>query len=241
MIRRAVALPPLLAAAIVAFGAFGALPAGASPRSAGAAAVRGQSPTRLARVRSHHRPRVHQRRPPLTGILLVAPADQAAALALALVAAPIAACPNADLIPGPDNLPAIAAATLCLVNQARARYGIDPLVDDAKLDQSARQHNADMIDGNDFVAGGLRHRVGAAGYLPSIGTAYSLGENIAFGVLERATPRAIVDGWDSVAGYLANILDPTFRAFGIAVDATAPAMLAAGPGAATYTLDFGSA
>jgi hypothetical protein len=44
-----------------------------------------------------------------------------------------------------------------------------------------------------------------------------------------------------VPGYLANILDPSFSNFGIAVDASAPAILSTGLSAATYTLDFGSA
>jgi uncharacterized protein YkwD len=234
MIRRTV--PPLLAAAIVALGAFGAAPAGA-------AALPGH-PAHPTTLRSHHRPAAHHRRPRTSGGLLVAPADQAAALALA--PAPIAACPNADLIPNPGNLAAVATATLCLVNQARARHGVDALVDDSSLDQSARSHNDAMINGNFFDPGGLlgdalRRRVLAAGYSASLSTPYSLGENIAFGVLDRGTPRAIVDGWDAVPGYLANILDPSFSNFGIAVDASAPAILSTGLSAATYTLDFGSA
>jgi uncharacterized protein YkwD len=65
-----------------------------------------------------------------------------------------------------------------------------------------------------------------------------VGENIAWGSQELATPRSIVNGWMHSPGHRANILNRRFREIGIGVSRGAPE-----PGfdrAATYATDFGA-
>jgi uncharacterized protein YkwD len=59
--------------------------------------------------------------------------------------AAIGACPDAALAPAPDDLDRVQAATLCLVNQERARVGLGALDDQPQLDRAAAEHAADML------------------------------------------------------------------------------------------------
>jgi uncharacterized protein YkwD len=68
---------------------------------------------------------------------------------------------------------------------------------------------------------------------------WSLGENIAWGSGELASPAAIVRSWMHSSGHRRNILDGGFRNIGIGVASGAPADVQGQP-AATYTTDFGS-
>ncbi len=68
---------------------------------------------------------------------------------------------------------------------------------------------------------------------------YEVGENIAWGTLSLATPRAIVAAWMASPAHRANILDANFRETGIGVTPRPPASLAHGQAGAIYTQDFG--
>jgi uncharacterized protein YkwD len=67
-----------------------------------------------------------------------------------------------------------------------------------------------------------------------------IGENIAWGTLWLATPRAIVTSWMNSPGHRANILNPRFRDTGIGISPHAPASLSGGQSGAIYTQDFGA-
>jgi uncharacterized protein YkwD len=150
-----------------------------------------------------------------------------------------AGCPGADSPPWLVGNEATEATTLCLLNEERAGHGIAPLTLDEQLSQSALRHSQDMVakkyfehdslDGRSFL-----ERILATGWqVPS----WIVGENLAWGAGERATPAAIVQAWMNSPGHRVNVLDWTFRSIGMGIVQGVPVAFD-GPGA-TYTTDFG--
>ncbi len=153
-------------------------------------------------------------------------------------------CPNAGLTPTLHDLPKIRAATLCLVNRARAVHGEASLRTNPRLLTAAQGHSDSMAFGDYFShispAGRTPlDRMRAAGYIHSSRVGYEVGENIGFGTLWLATPKAIVHAWMMSPGHRANILDSRFRDTAIGVSPHPPAVLAGGQPGAVYTQDFG--
>jgi uncharacterized protein YkwD len=176
--------------------------------------------------------------PPKTAI--AAPESSASIIATVL-AAP---CANTELTPAPGNLEAIDAATLCLVNQERARNGELPLKPNAQLAQAAQGHSEEMVSADYFAhisPSGLTpvERVVATGYVPDSEVGYTLGENIAWGTLQLSTPSAIVAAWIASPEHLANILYSPYVETAIGVAPEAPASLAEGQPGAVYSQEFG--
>ena len=83
-------------------------------------------------------------------------------------------------------------------------------------------------------------RMRASGYIHGAHAAYAVGENIAWGTLWLATPRAIVAAWMGSPEHRANILNPRFRDTAIGVSPHVPRALAHGQRGAIYTQDFGA-
>ncbi|HEY5196732.1 MAG TPA: CAP domain-containing protein [Solirubrobacteraceae bacterium] len=147
-------------------------------------------------------------------------------------------CPGVDLVPNQTNIPQVAQATLCLINQQRAAAGEAPLRSNAALTSAATGHSVEMValDYFDHVSPSGQaplDRVSAAGYIPPA-AAFDIGENIAV-VNDPGTPAAVVAEWMNSPAHRANILDADYRDSGIGV---APAIPGGGVGA-TYTQDFG--
>jgi uncharacterized protein YkwD len=183
--------------------------------------------------------RVHSSRQPSATVTVSLPAT--ASSIASVLATP---CQNTELMPEPGDLEQIRAATLCLVNQERARNDELPLQPNTQLEQAAQGHSEDMVsedyfehiapDGETPV-----DRVQATGYIPSPQDGYTLGENIAWGTLYLATPNAIVAAWIASPEHLANILHSEYRDTAIGVAPAAPPSLAAGQAGAVYTQEFG--
>ena len=164
--------------------------------------------------------------------------------ALALPATtPAATCAGADLMPANDNAAALRDSTLCLINAERQQRGLPPLTANPQLGKAAQNFSRAMVRERFFdhvspggstlltrVKRGTRYLKGAR--------SYSLGENIAWGSGDFATPRETVKGWMESAGHRANILNRRFRHIGIGVVNGAPDDDQGMP-AATYTNDFG--
>lgn len=153
-----------------------------------------------------------------------------------------AVCLNQEVMPAADNLGAVVAATLCLVNGERADAGLPGLSPNAKLDQSSAAHSEDMVRASYFAHQSLdgrevTDRVRSTGYIPE-DRAWTVGENLAWGTGTLATPRGIVKAWMESQGHRENILRPTFREAGLGVVLGNP-RAADGQGA-TYTMNFGS-
>jgi uncharacterized protein YkwD len=172
----------------------------------------------------------------------VALALPASVPASASVAAP---CPNAGLMPAATNIAQVTTATLCLLNVERRSRGRAPLTSSGQLGEAAQAYSAKMVRLRFFdhvcpqgTTPDSRIR-GGTSYLRGRTRSWSLGENIAWGSGELATPAAIVRSWMHSAGHRRNILDGRFRSIGIGVASGAPDDVQGQP-AATYTTDFGS-
>jgi uncharacterized protein YkwD len=153
-------------------------------------------------------------------------------------------CPGADLRPTEKDLGRIRTATLCLVNRERARQGERPLAPNERLGQAAQAHTESMAFGDYLEHDGPRgetprSRMRAIGYISSSRFGYEVGENIGWGTLWEATPRAIVAAWMASPRHRANILDARFRASAVGVSPHPPFSLARGQAGAIYTQDFG--
>ncbi len=156
-------------------------------------------------------------------------------------------CQNAGLRPTRTNSSLIRAATLCLINRERRRAGERPLRPNRRLRRAAQAHTESMAFGNYFEhvgpggsgGGTPLARLRAVGYISSSRVGYEVGENIAWGTLGLATPRAIVAAWMASPPHRANILDRRYRETGIGVLPHPPASLADGQPGAIYTQDFG--
>ena len=111
------------------------------------------------------------------------------------------------------------------------------------LTRSALGHSQDMVSRDYFnhvSPAGVTplERVEASSYLPRRAT-YVVGENIAVGTVQLATPAAIVAGWMVSPEHRANILNRDFRDSGLGIVALAPGRYSAGLPGATYTEQFG--
>ena len=169
----------------------------------------------------------------LLAALLLVPASASAA----------APCPGADLIPSSENLDQVRASTLCLLNRERTRHGLQRLSESPQLRKSAQGFSQTMVSESffDHVSPGgstLLSRVRrGTGYLQNV-SEFALGENIAWGSGEYATPAETMDSWMHSAGHRRNILNRRFRHVGIGIALGAP-VDAEGMPAATYTIDIG--
>jgi uncharacterized protein YkwD len=149
-------------------------------------------------------------------------------------------CAHADTVPVAGNLDEVRAGILCLHNQIRARHGLPPLRENARLRRAALGHSRAMVgeryfehttpDGTTMVDRILRARYAR----PNDG--WTIGENLAWGTGPLATARGAVDGWMASPGHRANILRRTYRELGVGIVLGVPVSDAAG---ATYTVDFG--
>jgi uncharacterized protein YkwD len=158
--------------------------------------------------------------------------------------APHRKCSNAGLMPAAENLKLIRRATLCLINRERARHGERPLRANARLRRAAQAHSESMAFDDYFEHVGPRGqtplaRMRAVGYVSRRELSFEVGENIAWGTLSLATPRAIVATWMASPGHRANILDPRYRETGIGVSPHPLSSRAHGQPGAIYTQDFG--
>ncbi len=184
--------------------------------------------------------RAHAKRADGPGATVTVSAAAASTIA-SVLATP---CENTELMPQAGNLEQVRTATLCLVDQERARNNELPLRFNAQLEQAAQQHSEQMV-GEDYFAHVAPNgetpldRVQATGYIPNAQVGYTIGENIAWGTLYLATPNAIVAAWIASPEHLANILNSEYLDTAIGVDPTAPASLAGGQAGAVYTQVLG--
>jgi len=147
-------------------------------------------------------------------------------------------CANAGANPNDISQKQAAHATLCLLNRQRRAHGLKKLRDNSSLDLASQRHANDMARRNYFAHGDFVGRIRAAHYLRGANRGYTLGENIAWGSWDYATPAAIVDGWMHSPGHRANILNGRFHEIGLGVARGAPVGGQSRGG--TYVTDFGT-
>jgi uncharacterized protein YkwD len=167
--------------------------------------------------------------------------QEASARISAVLATP---CQNTELTPEAGNVGLVRAAVLCLINRERAENGRSPLTLSAQLEQAAEGHCAELISDDYFAhisPGGETpvDRVRTTGYIPGPSVGYVIGENLAWGTFDMATPQAMVAAWMASPEHLANILEGQYRETGIGVTPAVPSSLADGAPGATYAQEFG--
>ena len=151
---------------------------------------------------------------------------------VALPAAPAAAqskvkaCPNANAERGDATPDQLGRAALCLINNERSKRGLVRLSLNKRLTEAARKHNDDMVENHYFRhesanGGNVIDRVLGTGYIKRA-LDWIVGENLAWGTEELATPRQITLSWMRSPGHRKNILTRRFRELGIAVAFAAP-------------------
>jgi uncharacterized protein YkwD len=154
-------------------------------------------------------------------------------------AAVASACDNASSPPTRATIDDARSATLCLINEARAKRGLGRLGTTSSLARAASAHSRDMA-ANDFFShdspGGStpKARIAAAGYLAGA-SSWAIGETIAWGSGGLASPSSIVRSWLRSPGHRAILLDGRYDDVGIGIALGAPA----GGSGATFTGDFG--
>ena len=182
-----------------------------------------------------------------------------AALAFVVLAAPVTAradggpaararaaserCVSADAMPGQAAADDLRVATLCLMNAERAARGLGRLQSEPLLGRVAATYARQMVRGQFFdhtspAGSTMLARIKATSYLRNV-SSWSVGENLAWGSGNLATPRAMVRAWMQSAEHRANLLDRHFADVGIGVAAGAPVVLEPGELGGTYVTDFG--
>jgi uncharacterized protein YkwD len=200
------------------------------------------APSRPATVPSHgaRGPRLtHQ----VTAALVAqrtAAADRSAAIA-SVLATP---CQNTELTPTGGDIELVRAAVLCLINRERAQSGETPLAPNLELQRAAEGHSAELVSADYFEhisPTGVTpvDRIRSTGYIPSANVGYVIGENLAWGTINLATPQSIVSAWIASPGHLANILESQYTDTGIGITPEVPPSLADGQAGATYAQEFG--
>ncbi len=153
-------------------------------------------------------------------------------------------CTGTGIMPDAGNLAAVRAATLCLIDRERTAQSEAPLQANADLEKAAQGHAESMATSGYFEHTGpggnsVLERLEQAGYIDSSSSAYEIGENIAWGSLQDATPASVVAAWMASPGHRANILNPDFRDSGIGISAHLPTSFGLGAAGAMYVQDFG--
>jgi uncharacterized protein YkwD len=168
--------------------------------------------------------------------IAAAGATLAAAL-LSPTSALAANCAGADDNPNDTSIAAAQHTTLCLLNNERRQRGIRPFKENSRLTRASQRYAVVMSRRNVFDHGDFVGRIKAARYLKGA-RGYTVGENIAWGSWDYATPANIVDGWMHSPGHRANILNARFREIGLGVARGAP--VGGQDRAGTYVTDFGT-
>lgn len=151
-------------------------------------------------------------------------------------------CGATSAIPTARNVAAVRSATLCLLNRERTSRHLRALKPNSSLERVATAYSYRMVAEQFFAhvspsGSTLTSRVRTTAFLAGPLRSWSLGENLAWGTRERATPAKTMDAWMRSPGHRQNILTPGFRVIGIGIAPGAPDTRRSD--AATYTTDFG--
>jgi uncharacterized protein YkwD len=152
-------------------------------------------------------------------------------------AASALACEAENAVPGSVSANAYERSVECVLDVQRTQNGLAPLRHDRRLARAAGRFSHAMVSERFFAhvspsGSTLGQRARSAGY-----SGRALGETIAWGSGELATPAAIVDQWMHSPPHRAVILDRDFHRVGVGVASGSPD----GTGeATTVTADFGA-
>jgi uncharacterized protein YkwD len=160
----------------------------------------------------------------------------AVALALVVPTAEGAVCAQADAMPAQASRVDVERATLCAINLERREHGLARVERNRELTLAARRHSLDMVRRSYFAHTGFLTRIRSSGYLQTDGR-WLVGETLAWGWGEGATPYAIVRAWMGSPDHRRILLRPAYREVGVGVVWGAPQERDLPE--ATFTADFG--
>jgi uncharacterized protein YkwD len=164
------------------------------------------------------------------------------ASARAVVARAAPPCPGADLRPGPGNVAAVGAATVCLINHVRDSYHLGALRANRYLQRAAAGQVRQMVRLNYFAD--VRPSGHAAGVLivssrhGAHAASLATGQNIGWGTGHEATAASIVGAWMASPPHRALILARAFHDVGVGVAARLPTAVGKGKQGAVYAVKF---
>jgi uncharacterized protein YkwD len=149
-------------------------------------------------------------------------------------------CAGAALAPTPNDLAAVDAATLCLVDRVRAAHGLPALRANVALAAAAARKVGRMLHLDYFADADPAHLTPL-----SLATSYAarthavtVGQNIAWGTGIDATPASVVERWMQSPPHREIMLAPGFRDAGVAASPAVPSVLSS-TGGATYAMELG--
>jgi uncharacterized protein YkwD len=152
-------------------------------------------------------------------------------------------CPGTGLRPTHTNAAAIDAATLCLINRARAAHHVPALRSNRDLGAVAASQVTTMVRWNYFAdvrpTGQTPLALVFATSYPTNTAGVSVGQNIAWGTERYATPARIVAAWMASAPHRRVMLEGGYRDAGVAVTARVPSLMERAQRGATYAIEFG--
>jgi uncharacterized protein YkwD len=133
---------------------------------------------------------------------------------------------------GRGRLPELRAAVACLVNRARARWGLAPLRWQGRLQLAAQGHSNQMVR-SDYFSHRAPGGIGPGTRLDRVGYRWwALGETIATGY---RTPAQTVRAWLASPDHCRILLSPLYRQIGVGINPRPVRRVANGAG--TWTLD----
>jgi uncharacterized protein YkwD len=152
-------------------------------------------------------------------------------------------CLGANLYPSAANIPAVDAATLCLVNDVRILYRLRPLHSNRELGHVASSQVTNMVRWNYFAdvrpsGQTVLSLVALTGY-PLHAIEFAVGQNIGWGTGSYTTPTHIVAEWMASPPHRQIMLSSEYRDAGVAVTPAVPAVLNAARQGATYAIELG--
>jgi uncharacterized protein YkwD len=154
-----------------------------------------------------------------------------------------AGCPDATLLPGPGTGSAVDRATLCLVNAIRRGHHLHALHGNRQLGKVAGSQVASMLRWDYFAdvrpSGQTPLSLVGVTRYPAHTAGIAVGQNIAWGTGQYATPEHIVAEWMASPPHRAIILTGFYRDAGVAAVPALPGVLGAGHSGATYAMEFG--
>jgi uncharacterized protein YkwD len=155
-------------------------------------------------------------------------------------------CNGANAAPNADDAALIDAATLCLMNDVRAAYGLHALRANRVLATIASGQASDMVRGDYFSDQSLSGqtplaRIMASSYsVPRAHARLLTAQNIGWGTGPNATPAGMVKAWMQSPPHRRIILTAAYRDAGVGVSPSVPSALGSGWLAGTYAVEFGA-
>jgi uncharacterized protein YkwD len=196
-----------------------------------------------------HLPRATTRKESTLGAVMAA-VMLVCALAVALAGVPADAsaasssCRGANAHPTSADVPAVNAATLCLINQVRAAHHVRALRANRELSHVASSQVTHMVHANYFAddrpTGQTPLSLVAVTRYPAHAADFTVGQNIAWGTGSYTTPAHIVAEWMASPPHREIMLATEFRDAGVAVTPAVPSVINADRRGATYAIEFGA-